>query len=84
MAGLRIECTGNQIEEIYFRLGHVFHAMVISGRAPIWLYSYLTHHYHPTPWIATADPRLGYVIVSSHNPDRKVGEIIDPDAPIII
>ena len=51
--------------------------VVISGRGPIWLYCYLTHHYHPTKFVATFDPRIGAVIVESHNPDYKVGEIIE-------
>jgi len=51
--------------------------VVLSGRGPIWLYCYLTHYYHPTKFIATFDPRIGAVIVESHNPDYKVGEIIE-------
>ncbi|MEM2661391.1 MAG: CRISPR-associated ring nuclease Crn3/Csx3 [Nitrososphaeria archaeon] len=33
--------------------------VVLSGRAPIWLYCYLVHYYHPTKFVATYDPRLG-------------------------
>ena len=51
--------------------------VVLSGRGPIWLYCHLTHYYHPTKFIATFDPRIGAVIVESHNPDYKVGEIIE-------
>ncbi len=58
--------------------------VVVCGRAPIWVYAYLVHHYHPTAWVATADPRLGYVIVATHSPEKQVGEIIDPNAPIIV
>jgi len=51
--------------------------VILSGRGPIWLYCYLTHHYHPTKFIATYDPRLGgAVIVESHSPQHKIGEII--------
>ena len=54
--------------------------IILSGRGPIWLYSYLTHYYHPKKFIATYDPRLGgAVIVESHNPDYKSGEIIKVD-----
>ena len=54
--------------------------IILSGRGPIWLYSYLTHHYHPTKFIAIDDPRLGgAVIVESHNPNYKSGEIIKVD-----
>lgn len=50
---------------------------MLSGRGPIWLYCYLIHYYQPTKFIATFDPRIGAVIVESHNPDYKVGEIIE-------
>lgn len=51
--------------------------IVLDGRAPIWLYSSLVHHYHPTSWVATVDPRLGgAVVVASHNPDVRVGTVI--------
>ena len=51
--------------------------VILSGRGPIWLYCYLTHHYHPTKFIATYDPRLGgAIIVESHSPQHKIGEII--------
>lgn len=46
--------------------------VVLSGRAPIWLYGlygYLIHYYHPSRAIAVFDPRLdGAVIVESHIP----------------
>ena len=51
--------------------------VVISGRGPIWLFGWLIHHYHPTAWIATYDPRLGGgVVVASHMKDIQVGEVI--------
>jgi len=51
--------------------------VVLSGRGPIWLYAYLLHHYHPVPFLAVFDPRLaGAVVVASHHPDAKVGDII--------
>ena len=51
--------------------------VVLSGRGPIWLYCYLTHCYHLTKFIAAYDPRLGgAVIVESHSPQYKIGEII--------
>ncbi|MEC4892534.1 MAG: CRISPR-associated ring nuclease Crn3/Csx3 [Oscillatoria sp. PMC 1051.18] len=50
--------------------------IVISGRAPIWLYSYLTHECHPTSWIACYDPRLGAVVTATHSRDLKVGQVI--------
>jgi len=54
-----------------------FHyGVILSGRGPIWLYGYLIHYYHPAPWIAVHDPRLGAVIVASHRPDLRPGDII--------
>ena len=50
--------------------------VILSGRGPIWLYCYLVHHYHPTRFIATYDPRIGAVVVESHTQDHKIGEII--------
>ena len=56
--------------------------IILSGRGPIWLYCYLTHHYHPTKFIATYDPRLGgAVIIESHSPQHKTGEIIKINTP---
>ena len=45
--------------------------LIISGRAPTWLYSYLTHKWaHVFPVIANFDPKQdGAVIVASHHPD---------------
>jgi CRISPR-associated protein Csx3 len=52
--------------------------VVLSGRGPIWLYCYLTHHYHPARFIATYDPRLGgAVVVETHDPNIYVGQVIE-------
>jgi len=53
--------------------------VILSGRGPIWLYCFLVHHYHPTKFIATFDPRIGAVIVESHSQEYKVGEVIKVD-----
>ncbi|MCJ2542417.1 CRISPR-associated protein Csx3 [Synechococcus bigranulatus str. 'Rupite'] len=50
--------------------------VVLTGRAPIWLYGWLVHECHFTRWVACYDPRLGAVVVSSHSPEVRVGEII--------
>ena len=51
--------------------------VVLSGRAPIWLYGALIHEYHPTAWVATFDPRLGgAVVVMSHTPEIRVGDVL--------
>jgi len=51
--------------------------VIISGRAPIWLYLWLAHKLHATRWIATYDPRLGAVIVASHVLGVEDGTVID-------
>jgi CRISPR-associated protein Csx3 len=50
--------------------------VILSGRGPIWLYASLIHFYHPTVWIACYDPRIGAVVVQSHSPHVKLGEVI--------
>ncbi|RLG58466.1 MAG: CRISPR-associated protein Csx3 [Candidatus Hydrothermarchaeota archaeon] len=54
--------------------------IILSGRGPIWLYCYLVHHYHPTKFIATFDPRVGgAIVVESHNQIYRPGDVIDVD-----
>jgi CRISPR-associated protein Csx3 len=51
--------------------------VVISGRAPIWLYGHLVHRLHPTPWVACFDPRMDAgVVVASHSAEARVGQVI--------
>ncbi len=53
--------------------------VVISGRAPIWLYAYLVHELHPTKWVACFDPRIGgAVVVATHSNQAQIGQIIQP------
>jgi CRISPR-associated Csx3 family protein len=52
--------------------------VVLNGRAPIWLYGFLIHFYHPTKFVAVYDPRInGAVIVQSHSPEYSVGTLIE-------
>lgn len=53
--------------------------VVLEGRAPIWRYAMALHHLHGSPAAAVAvfDPRLGAVVVQSHSPDYRDGEVID-------
>lgn len=53
--------------------------VVISGRAPIWLYAYLVHELHPTAWVACYDPRLGAVVVATHSRQTHVGQVLPID-----
>ena len=51
--------------------------VILSGRGPVWLYSFLTHFYHPTKFVATYDPRIGgAVIVETHSPEYHIGSIL--------
>ncbi len=51
--------------------------VVISGRGPIWLYSYLVHELHPFPWVACHDPRLGAVVTQRHHKSAPpIGEVL--------
>lgn len=51
--------------------------IILSGRLPVWAYGALVHYFHPRPWVATFDPRLGAgVVVASHHPDFKVGDVV--------
>lgn len=52
--------------------------ILISGRAPVWLFSFLTHHFHVCQWVATFDPRLaGGVVTSRHSVDApEVGQVV--------
>lgn len=52
--------------------------LLITGRGPIWFYGYLLHHYvHLARAVAFYDPKIpGYVVVASHTPDLKPGDVI--------
>ncbi|MBW4458644.1 MAG: CRISPR-associated protein Csx3 [Nodosilinea sp. WJT8-NPBG4] len=51
--------------------------VVITGRAPIWLYAHLVHELHPTAWVACYDPRLGGgVVVSTHSRQAHIGQVV--------
>lgn len=61
----------------FLQQNFAYKGVVLSGRGPIWLYGFLVHHYHPTKWVATYDPRLqGAVVVASHDLEMEVGTII--------
>jgi CRISPR-associated protein Csx3 len=51
--------------------------ILINGRGPVWGYGMLFHAAHPTPAIATYDPRLGYVVVQTHDQHFSLGQIIE-------
>ncbi len=54
--------------------------VLINGRGPVWGYAMIVHEAHPTPAVATFDPRLGYVVVATHDERFVVGQVIpDPE-----
>ena len=57
--------------------------VIIEGRAPIWRYGMAFHKLHGSPAAAVAvyDPRLGAVVVASHHPEYKEGQVIDITLP---
>ena len=70
-----IDLKSINIPEINYTKG-----CIISGRGPIWLFSFLAHQLHPSLWIASHDPRLGGAVVfASHTQSVSVGEIIKLD-----
>lgn len=49
--------------------------IVLSGRGPIWLYGYLLHLLHPTPWVACFEPRKkAGIVVAAHTGETTVGQ----------
>ena len=57
--------------------------VVVEGRAPIWRYGMAFHLLHGSPAgaIAVFDPRLGAVVVASHHPSWREGQVIEIDSP---
>jgi len=57
--------------------------VVVEGRAPIWRYGIAFHRLHGSPAgaIAVYDPRLGAVVVASHKPEFREGQVIDIAPP---
>lgn len=55
--------------------------VLINGRGPVWGFGMLIHAAHPTPGVATFDPRLGFVVVATHDKNLTLGQVIaDPEA----
>lgn len=50
--------------------------MLLGGRGPVWGYGMMMHETHASKAVATLDPRIGYVVVQSHDANYKVGQII--------
>ena len=57
--------------------------LVVGGRGPIWRYGMAFHAVHGSPAAAVAvfDPRLGAVVVASHDPKYREGEVLNVEWP---
>lgn len=57
--------------------------VVVEGRAPIWRYGMALHRLHGSAAGAVAffDPRLGAVVVASHHPNWREGQVVDVAPP---
>ena len=67
----------NELNELKIPQVNPKKGVILSGRGPVWLHSYLAHEYHPCKWVAHFDPRLGGGIVAqSHVKEVKEGDII--------
>ena len=49
----------------------------ITGRMPIWLAESIVHYFHPAVAILQFDPRIGYIVVSSHHRDYEEGTVVE-------
>lgn len=68
--------------ELPAELNHT-QGVVLSGRAPIWLYSYLVHKCYPSAWVACHDPRLGAVVVATHSRQAQIGQVLPIDSSVL-
>jgi len=66
------------IEKLIEEVGNKYmgKGVIISGRMPVWAHSAIAHEFHPCRWVAHFDPRIGAVVVESHTPQVKVGQVI--------
>jgi CRISPR-associated protein Csx3 len=57
--------------------------VIVEGRAPIWRYGMALHLLHSSPAVAIAfyDPRLGAIVVASHNQQWTMGQVVDVTLP---
>lgn len=70
-------CEPSDLKSLGYPLVNSQKGVIISGRAPVWVFATLGHEFHPALWVATFDPRLGGgVVVQSHSKDYQVGDVI--------
>jgi len=70
-------CTPDDLKKLTFPQVNLQKGVIISGRAPVWVFATIVHEFHPSAWVATFDPRLGGgVVVQTHSQGIKVGDVI--------
>lgn len=70
-------CEPSDLKNLGYPLVNYQKGVIISGRAPVWVFATLVHEFHPALWVATFDPRLGGgIVVQTHSKDYSVGDII--------
>lgn len=58
------------------------HGIILNGRGPVWVYGMAIGEAHASTWIATADPRLGAVVIRRYREDIERGtQIAIPTQP---
>lgn len=72
----------NELKLIEFPKIDTTKGLILSGRGPVWLFGYLAHHFHITPWLASYDPRKGGgVVFSTHSSKQSVGDCVKVTLP---
>jgi CRISPR-associated protein Csx3 len=78
----------NQLPEILKKLPESggTEGVIISGRLPVWAYAAICHHFHPRPWVATFEPRMGKgIVVQSHIEGLSVGDTVEvPEKKVVV
>lgn len=69
----------SELENIVILELPVGRGLIISGRAPVWVFSYLTEQYcRNVPWVATFDPSLKGAVVTATRSENtpSIGEVV--------
>lgn len=70
--------VSRKIEDVKEQFNGPF-TILFRGAGPCWLYAMLAHAAHATDAVACFQPRLGYVVVSSHAGAYEEGHVLQTD-----
>lgn len=70
--------VSRKIDEVKEAFNGAF-TVIFRGAGPCWLYAMLTHAAHATEAVACFQPRLGYVVVTSHAGRLAAGHILSDE-----